>query len=215
MTLNGRGVGRSGWRDQPAETAKVVKDRIEAPKMMQDKRREVAFEGSTRPLLAGLLVIQAFLGYEWLMSGLAKVLSGDFASGLAGQLTDTSKDLSGFYKAFLDGTVIPNAELFGYLVMVGELAIGVALIALAALWWFRWSRLSTTGRSVLLALIVLAGVFAIFMNVNFHLASGANHLWIIAADPNGEGVDLDSVMPVIQLAISGVALVFLRRVRAA
>ncbi len=182
---------------------------------MQDNKPDTALEISARPLLAGMLIIQAFLGYEWFMSGLAKALSGDFASGLAGQLTDTSKDLSGFYKSFLDGTVIPNAQFFGYLVMVGELAIGIALIALAALWWFRWSRLSITGQSVLLGLIVLAGVFAIFMNVNFHLASGANHFWIIAADPNGEGVDLDSVMPVIQLAISGAAFVLLRRVRAA
>jgi hypothetical protein len=51
------------------------------------------------------------------------------------------------------------------------------------------------------------------MNVNFHLAGGANHPWLIAADPNGEGVDLDRLMPVIQMIISGVALVFLRRLR--
>ena len=30
-----------------------------------------------------------------------------------------------------------------------------------------------------------------------HLMGGANRPWIIAADPNGEGVDLDSVMPII------------------
>jgi thiosulfate dehydrogenase [quinone] large subunit len=183
--------------------------------MMQDRQPEVGFEGSPRPLLAGFLAIQAFLGYEWFMSGLAKALSSDFVSGLGGTLTDTSKDLSGFYKSFLEGIVIPNAQLFAYLVMLGELAIGITLIAVAAVWWFRWSRLSITGRSVLLGLIVLAGAFAIFMNANFHLASGSPHPWFIAADPFGEGVDLDSVMPVIQLAISLVAFVFLRRVRAA
>lgn len=182
---------------------------------MQDTKPVVAFDESARPLLAGLLVVQAFLGYEWFMSGLAKALNGDFISGLGDQLTETSKDLSGFYKSFLEGTVIPNAQLFGYLVMVGELAIGVTLIALAAVWWFRWSRLSITGQSVVLALVVLAGVFAIFMNVNFHLANGSGHPWFIAADPFDEGVDLDSIMPVIQLAISIVAFVFLRQVRAA
>ena len=182
---------------------------------MQHKTPSVAFEGSARPLLAGLLAIQAFLGYEWFMSGLAKALSGDFISGLGDQLTDTSKDLSGFYKSFLDGTVIPNAQVFGYLVMVGELAIGILLIALAAVWWFRWSGLSITGQSVVLGLIVLAGVFAIFMNINFHLANGGTHPWFIAADPFDEGVDLDSVMPLIQLAISIVAFVILRQVRVA
>jgi hypothetical protein len=182
---------------------------------MQHNTPTVTFEGSARPLLAGLLAIQAFLGYEWFMSGLAKALSSDFISGLGDQLTETSKDLSGFYKSFLEGTVIPNAQLFGYLVMIGELAIGFILIALAAVWWFRWSRLSITGQSVVLGLIVLAGVFAIFMNVNFHLANGSGHPWFIAADPFDEGVDLDSVMPLIQLAISIVAFVILRQARAA
>lgn len=182
---------------------------------MQDKTPDITFEGSARPLLAGLLAIQAFLGYEWFMSGLAKALSSDFVSGLGDELTDTSKDLSGFYKSFLDGIVIPNAQLFGYLVMIGELAIGIFLIAVAAVWWFRWSRLSITSQSVVLGLIVLAGVFAIFMNVNFHLANGGTHPWFIAADPFDEGVDLDSVMPLVQLAISAVAFVILRQVRAA
>ena len=53
------------------------------------------------------------------------------------------------------------------------------------------------------------------MNVNFHLAGGANHPWLIAADPFGEGVDFDSVMPLIQLAISLVSAKFLLDLRAA
>jgi hypothetical protein len=52
------------------------------------------------------------------------------------------------------------------------------------------------------------------MNVNFHLTNGSAHLWVVAADPFEEGLDLDSVMPVIQLTISAVAFVFLRQVRA-
>jgi hypothetical protein len=62
-------------------------------------------------------------------------------------------------------------------------------------------------------LIVTAGVIGVLMNVNFHLANGSPHPWLIAADPFDEGIDLDSVAPLIQLAISGVALVMLRRVR--
>jgi uncharacterized membrane protein YphA (DoxX/SURF4 family) len=182
---------------------------------MQDKGQEVAFEGNARPLLAGLLAIQTFLGYEWIMSGLSKALAGDFATGLGDTLTDGSKDMSGFYKSFLDEIVIPNAQAFGYLVMFGELAIGITLIAVAALWWFRWSKLSTTGRSAILWLVLLAGVFATFMNVNFHIAGGASHPWLIAADPFGEGVDLDSVMPLIQLAISVVSATYLLGVRRA
>ena len=181
---------------------------------MQDRTPEPTFEGSARPLLVGLLAIQIFIGYEWLMSGLSKLLAGDFASGLSATLSDQTKDLTGWYKSFVDGVVVPNGPAFGYLVMLGELAIGIVLIGASLIWLTSWSRLHVGGRTTILALIALAGVFAIFMNVNFHLASGANHPWIIAADPNGEGVDLDSVMPVVQLVISAVAFTFLRRVRA-
>jgi uncharacterized membrane protein YphA (DoxX/SURF4 family) len=44
------------------------------------------------PLIAGFLGVQFFLGYEWLMSGLSKLLAGDFASGLAATLSDMTKD---------------------------------------------------------------------------------------------------------------------------
>jgi thiosulfate dehydrogenase [quinone] large subunit len=180
---------------------------------MHQERPDLQFEGSARPLLVGLLAVQIFLGYEWLISGLAKVLAGDFASGLANTLSDQTKDLTGPYKSFLDGVVIPNGQLFGYLVMAGELALGLVLIGAALLWVVRWSHLGFAGRQVILGLIVLGGVVAIFMNINFHIAGGASHPWLIAADPNGEGVDLDSLMPIIQTIISAVAFVFLRRLR--
>jgi uncharacterized membrane protein YphA (DoxX/SURF4 family) len=182
---------------------------------MQHRQTDPTFEGSARPLLVGLLAVQIFLGYEWFMSGLAKVLDGGFASSLAGTLSDQTKDLSGPYKSFLDSVVIPNGQLFGYLVTAGELSLGIVLVGAALLWLTRWSQMGFTGRQIVLGLIVLSGVVAIFMNVNFHIAGGANHPWLIAADPNGEGVDLDSLMPVIQVIISGVAFVFLRRLRSA
>ena len=172
-----------------------------------------SFEGDARPLLVGLLAVQIFLGYEWLMSGISKVIAGDFASGLASTLSDQSKDLTGWYKSFLDTIVIPNGQLFGYLVMAGELALGIVLIVASLVWLTRWSRLASRGRGIVLSLIVLAGLVAIFMNVNFHLMSGANHPWIIAADPNGEGIDLDSVMPIIQLILSAVSLRYLLALR--
>ena len=172
-----------------------------------------SFEGDARPLLVGLLAVQIFLGYEWLMSGISKVIAGDFASGLASTLSDQSKDLTGWYKSFLDTLVIPNGQLFGYLVMAGELALGIVLIVASLVWLTRWSRLASRGRGIVLSLIVLAGLVAIFMNVNFHLMSGANHPWIIAADPNGEGIDLDSVMPIIQLILSAVSLRYLLALR--
>lgn len=181
--------------------------------MTSSRSTPLSFDGPARPLLAGLLAIQGFLGYEWLMSGLSKVLNASFVPGLGDNLSDASKALTGPYKSFLDAIVIPNAQAFAFLVLLGELGLGVLLIATALVWWFRWHRLSLTGRSILLGLIIAAGVVAILMNVNFHLANGGNHPWLIAADPFDEGVDLDSVMPLVQAAISLVALRLLLDVR--
>lgn len=50
--------------------------------------------------------------------------------------------------------VIPNGSLFGVLIILGELAVGVALIAAAALWAFRWDKLGPQGRTALLATTV-------------------------------------------------------------
>lgn len=84
--------------------------------------------------LVGLLVIQLFLGYEWFMSGLTKLYRGGFPAGLAKELTENSEGAPGWYKDFLDGSIIPNATAFGYLIEIDELLIGVALIAAALVW---------------------------------------------------------------------------------
>lgn len=182
---------------------------------MQDKKSDIDFSGSARPLLVGLVAIQVFLGYEWLVSGFSKVISSEFVAGLADELTEKSEGISGWYKSFLESTAIPNAELFGVLVQVGELALGAVLIVTALLWLTRWSSLGLGARQLILVLIVLAGVASMLMNINFHLANGSSHPWLIAADPFDEGIDLDSLMPIIQLVISAVAFTFLRRVRTA
>src|SRR5262249_19506742 len=59
--------------------------------------------------LIGLLVVQLLVGYEWLMSGLTKIVRGGFPSGLADELRDKSQGAAGWYKSLLDGSVIPHA----------------------------------------------------------------------------------------------------------
>lgn len=171
--------------------------------------------GEGRIALLGLLTIQAFLGYEWLMSGLTKVVRGGFPSGLADELTDKSKGAAGWYTDFLDSTVIPNAKLFAYLIMVGEMLIGVVLIAAAAAWLWRWERLNHGGRLAVLAGTALASIAAIFMNVNFHVANGSSHPWLIPADGFDEGVDMDSLLPLLEIVLLVVSATLLRRLRRA
>ena len=157
------------------------------------------------PLL-GLLAIQVLIGYEWFMSGLTKIVRGGFPSGLADELTEKSEGAASWYVNFLDSVVIPNGSTFGVLIILGELAVGAALIIAAALWAFRWEGLGSGGRTAVLAATAASALGGIFMNINFHLANGSAHPWLIPGEGFDEGVDLDSLMPAIQLVLVIVAV---------
>jgi len=58
---------------------------------MNGNDKGTAVLGAARLPLVGLLLIQLFLGYEWLMSGLTKIVRGGFASGLADELAEKSE----------------------------------------------------------------------------------------------------------------------------
>ena len=163
--------------------------------------------------LFGLLAVQALLGYEWLMSGLTKIVRGGFSGGLAAELREKSEGAASWYTSFLDSAVIPNARLFGVLIIVGELVVGVALLAAALLWAFRWDRLGSGGRIAVLAATLTAALGGIVMNLNFHLANGSAHPWLIPGDGFDEGVDLDSFMPAVQLVLMIVSVVVWRAMR--
>ena len=170
---------------------------------------------ASRIPLIGLLAVQLVVGYEWLMSGLTKIVRGGFPSGLADELSEKSQGAAGWYTSFLDGSVIPHASTFGYLIEIGELLVGLALIVAALVWLFSWERLPEAGRLAILATTAIASFGAIFMAVNFHLANGASHPWFIAKDGFDEGIDLDSLLPAIQLVLIGVSAALWRLERRA
>jgi len=167
---------------------------------------------SRLPLL-GVLLVQLLVGYEWFISGLTKIVRGGFPSGLAGELTEKSVGAPGWYRSFLDGSIIPNASAFGYLIEIGELLVGLALIAAALVWLVRWERLPQGGRLAVLAMTVVASLGGILMAVNFHLANGAPHPWLIPKSGFDEGVDLDSLLPMVQLVLVAVSVGYWRSLR--
>jgi hypothetical protein len=90
--------------------------------------------------------------------------------------------------------------------MLGELLVGIALIATAVLWLARWRRLTSTWRYIVLAAIIASSAVAIFMNVNFHFANTPQHPWLIPEDVFDEGVDVDSLLPIIEAVFIAVAV---------
>lgn len=108
------------------------------------------------------LAVRLYLGWSWLKSGIGKVtnpswvgeetgqaLSG-FVRGAISKASGENPTVSNWYASFLEGAVLPQAELFSYLVVFGEILVGVALIL-----------------GILVGLAALGGVF---MNMNFLLA---------------------------------------------
>jgi hypothetical protein len=52
------------------------------------------------------------------------------------------------------------------------------------------------------------------MAINFHLASGANHPWLIPKEGFDETIDVDAVLAMFQLTLFGFATSRLLRIRA-
>ena len=112
------------------------------------------------------LIVRLYLGWQWLDAGLGKLGStawvghdaGAALSGFAGNaISETSgahPQVQGWYGSFLQNVVLPHAGVFSYLVVAGELAVGVALI--------------------LGAFTGIAAFFGVFMNANYLLAGSVS-----------------------------------------
>jgi len=154
----------------------------------------------------GLLLVQLIVAWEWLDSGLTKVFLGGFPSGLGSDLTEQSKDAAAWYRSFLDSVVIPNGSLFGYLIMITEVVIGIVLLATALAWLLRWESLGRRQRDAVLLLTVVACAVAVSLNVGLYLASGDPLPFFLGKSVFDEGISLDVILPAIELILGGVAL---------
>lgn len=82
---------------------------------------------------AGVLAfLRIYIGYEWFTSGIGKVTGGFDASGfIEGAIAQAGGDnpaVQGWWAAFLEHVALPGAGLFSFLVMWGEVLVGIALI---------------------------------------------------------------------------------------
>ena len=83
-----------------------------------------------RTYLWYLAVLRIYIGYYLFFQGIGKFQrnfpKGDWIGRQIGDIA--SLDLYPWYKTFLQNYVVPHSELFGYLVMIGEIAVGVCLL---------------------------------------------------------------------------------------
>jgi uncharacterized membrane protein YphA (DoxX/SURF4 family) len=153
-----------------------------------------------------LLLVQLVVGYEWLVSGAAKIVNGDFPGGLAGALAELAQTSPAWYAGFLTGTVAPHAEAFGYAIETAELLAGLVLVG-AAVAALRGGRPHRVAEAATTAALLVGLVLA----TCFELANGGTFGTRLAADSFDEGVDLDTVVVALQLALLVPRLALRRR----
>ena len=87
-------------------------------------------------------LMRLYLGYEWLMAGWAKFIDengvwvGDkagvavsgFLNGALRKTTGEHPDVSGWYAWFIQNVALPHPVIFSYLIVFGEIAVGLGLI---------------------------------------------------------------------------------------
>ncbi len=73
-------------------------------------------------------VLRVYTGVFFIYYGYGKISRGNFAEGLSGFVNSQLENSFGLMRPFLESVVLPNDQLFAFLVSWGELAIGLALI---------------------------------------------------------------------------------------
>jgi thiosulfate dehydrogenase [quinone] large subunit len=172
---------------------------------------------NTNVALAGL---QLVIGYQWLVSGIDKILLGAFPAQVGPLLMGSisSGKLPAYFAALLQAVVVPNAPVFGYAVMLGETLAGLGLVAAGAFNFLRpqfetrargrlWEIFALTDRLVM-GLAPLAAVGAGLLGLSFYLLDGASTIWFTPSLAYG-----GAIAPELVLALASLVLVAAQVVR--
>lgn len=141
-------------------------------------------------------LILLVISYEWIISGLDKILSGQFVQHMHHELIAQSKDLQySFYSTFLNQVVIPHSHIFALVIESGELLVGLAFVIISIALFF-----NSMTRS-LMTLGIWTSIIAAFMVLNFFFYQGGS-LFLNTGDPFDEGIPIDFILFLIQLFIA-------------
>jgi len=179
----------AGWSDADVKDAFAYLNLYSKPGEQEARqvRQEVA-EGKT--LLVGsyhkwLGMVAASVGYLWLISGLDKLLSGQFISGFAAFLRSEILNLGGnFYAGFLADVVLPNASLFAYIIQYSEIGIGATLL-IAGIWY------TFAYKKFLAWILFIASIASFVMILNITLSLKQTLPWIDSNIAFSPGISLE------------------------
>ncbi len=137
-----------------------------------------------------LMLFLLAIGYEWLASGIDKIASGKFVSGLHEEMLGAIKDGGpySFYTGFLKSVAIPNSTALGYFIEIGELLTGAAFILIAIMFLVKGSFISWTA-----PVGIVSSVLSLILIINIFLFTGSK-FFFSTEEPFDETISLDWLM---------------------
>lgn len=160
-----------------------------------------------------LAALELLIGYEWLLSGVDKLLYGSFPQQLSSLLRGTlaGNTLPSIFAALLRTLVLPNAALFGLLIELAETLAGVGLIVagiVGLLGPLAERRLHgplasayRAGLHLLRALLPVAALGTALLGLSFYLLDGAPAPWFAPSVAYGGALDTGLFLAVASLII--------------
>ncbi len=130
------------------------------------------------------------IGYEWLASGITKIASGTFVSGLHDEMFGAIKDGGpySFYAGFLKSVCLPHCTMLGYFIEIGELLTGAAFILIAIMFLIKGSFIKWTA-----PVGIISSVLSLMLIINIFLFTGSK-FFFSTEEPFDETISLDWLM---------------------
>ncbi len=157
-----------------------------------------------------LAALQLVVGYEWLVSGVDKLLDGTFPDQLGSLIGSVASGgrLPEFFAQFLQQIVLPNGYVFGWAVEVGETLTGAGLFAGALFILLGPSlraRLTASAPRRLLGAVGVLTVVAAFASLalaaNYYLLDGLPTPWFQPSFAVGGAIDSSLLLALFSLVI--------------
>jgi hypothetical protein len=198
-------------------------DQLERPRFARDVRVTAPPQPAARPSVAPAplaepvpivrIGLQLVLGYEWLISGLDKVLYGRFPDALGGLLAGVLRGggMPAPFAALLRAVALPHPAFFGWLIEWSETLAGLALLTAALAGLVRpvlERRLATEARRWLVpalrtvdALALAAAAGSALLGLSFYLLDGMPAFWPVPSIAFGGAVDAGLLLAALALPL--------------
>ena len=143
------------------------------------------------------------LAYEWIISGIDKLLSGTFISRLHDQFVQAIPDIKYPFYARILNQLLPYSTYLAWMILIASFFVGLSFVLLAFV--ISNNQLSAP----MLSLGIAAGILSAFMSLNFFFFQSGTY-FIHAADPFDEGISLDFIMFLLQISIAAACSIQLK-----